>query len=152
MNIVVDTREQRPYTFENYQDVQVEAGTLETGDYSIPGFADQVAVERKSLNDLIGCLKGDGRTRFEKELARARHYRLFCVVVEAGFHQIGMKRYHSAMTPQSVFQSLAAFHVRHGIPFLFCGDRAGAEYQTYSLLSKFVYETEKRFKALGGVS
>jgi DNA excision repair protein ERCC-4 len=148
MIILTDTREQKPYCFENYPDVQVEAGTLATGDYSIPGFDDQVAIERKSLNDLIGCLKGDGRTRFEKELARARHYHLFCVVIEAGFHHIGMKRYHSAMTPQAIFQSLAAFHVRYGIPFLFCGDRDGGQYQTYSLLSKFAYEIEKRFKQL----
>jgi DNA excision repair protein ERCC-4 len=150
MIVIVDTREQLPYSFQTYPDVDVHTGTLPTGDYSIPGFDDQIAIERKSLNDLIGCLKGDGRIRFEKELARARHYHLFCVVVEASFHHIGMKRYHSAMTPQAVFQSLAAFHVRYKIPFLFCGDRAGGQYQTYSLLSKFVYETEKRFKALKG--
>ena len=145
MIILTDTREQRGYSFENFSDVQAVNGTLPTGDYSLPGFEDQVAVERKSLPDLIACLKAKDRERFERELARARYYEFFAVVVEAGFHQVSMKQYHSAMPPHSVFQSLAAFHVRYGVPFLFCGDRVGAEYMVYSLLRKHLYEINKRF-------
>lgn len=145
MKIITDTREQRPYSFENYG-VQVIPGTLQTGDYSLPGFEDQVAIERKSLNDLIGCLKGKGRERFEKELSRARSYEFFAVVVEADLRQISTKQYHSAMPPHSVIQSLAAFHVRYGVPFLFCGNRAGAEYMAHSFLSKHLYEISKRFE------
>jgi ERCC4-type nuclease len=49
----------------------------------LPGFEDRAAVERKELNDLISCLMNGNRGRFEKELARGRHYDLFAVVVEA---------------------------------------------------------------------
>ena len=82
MRILIDTREQAPFTFQGY-DVDPETATLLVGDYSLPGFQDRAAVERKSLNDLIGCLMGKDRERFERELARGRHYDLFAVVVEA---------------------------------------------------------------------
>ena len=82
MQILIDTREQAPFTFKGY-DVAPETATLPVGDYSLPGFQDWAAVERKSLNDLIGCLMGKDRERFERELARGRHYDLFAVVVEA---------------------------------------------------------------------
>lgn len=47
-----------------------------------------------------------------------------------------------------MLQSVFAFQVRYAVPFLFCGDRAGAEYTTYWLLAKFAREIEERMKAL----
>jgi len=144
MQIIIDSREQLPYQFDRWP-VSVTTASLTTGDYSIQGFQDKAAIERKSLDDLVGCLTGKGRTRFEKELSRARSLELFVVVVEADFCQIAGKRYYSAMNPESVLQSVAAFHIRYNTPFLFCGDRAGAEYITHSLLHKYVQEIRKRF-------
>jgi len=69
------------------------------GDYSLPGFEDRAAIERKSLNDLIGCLMGSNRQRFERELARGRHYDLFAVVVEASLADVSQGRYRSDMKP-----------------------------------------------------
>jgi len=44
MQIITDTREQAPYTFNRYP-VEVISGTLTAGDYSLPGFTDEVAIE-----------------------------------------------------------------------------------------------------------
>ena len=82
MKIIRDTREQAPFTFDGY-DCEVQAGRLTTGDYSLAGIEDRCAVERKSLDDLLGCLTGEGRVRFERELARADVLDSFAVVVEA---------------------------------------------------------------------
>ena len=147
MIILTDTREQKPYSFTTYQ-TTTAAAALSCGDYSLKGFQDRVAVERKSLADLIGCLTGKDRTRFEKELARAGSYERFAVVVEASLQDISGRRYRSAMEPHAVLQSVTAFYIRYGIPFLFCGDRGGAEYLTHSILQKFAYEIEKRFNLL----
>ena len=147
MIILTDTREQRPYSFRDYQ-TPTEAAALSYGDYSLKGFQDRIAVERKSLNDLIGCLTGSDRTLFEKELARAGSFERFCVVVEANLQDISGKCYRSVMEPHAVIQSVMAFYIRYGIPFLFCGDRGGAEYMTYWIIQKYHYEIEKRFKAL----
>jgi ERCC4-type nuclease len=79
VRILIDTREQAPFTFERFH-AHTERLTLPTGDYSLPGFTDRIEIERKELNDLIACLMNDNRERFERELARAQHYELFCVV------------------------------------------------------------------------
>ena len=116
ISILADTREQTPYTFDRWNIKTQETG-LPTGDYSLPGFESQIAIERKTLDDLINCLMGSNRSRFEKELSRARSYELFAVIVEANLHQISAKQYHSVMNPDAVLQSIVAFHVRYGAPF-----------------------------------
>ncbi len=69
--ITVDSREQHPYDFQGItaagRPVEVTTITagLKSGDYSIAGYEDAVAVERKSLSDLYGTLTS-GRDRFRK--------------------------------------------------------------------------------------
>lgn len=71
MKIIIDTREQRPFAFLGQNgDIETERGTLSLGDYSLAGLTDRVAVERKSLADLVMCL-GKERERFQRELMRA---------------------------------------------------------------------------------
>jgi DNA excision repair protein ERCC-4 len=146
VRILIDTREQLPFSFEAYPGATTESAALPCGDYSLPGFEDRVAVERKSIDDLIGCLMNDNRARFERELARARHYELFAVVVEATLGDMAAGRYRSEMRPKSALQSVLTFFVRYGVPFIWAGNRAGAEYVTHSLLSKYLRELEERFK------
>ncbi len=145
MIILADTREQLPYTFDNWK-VDVNAVTLSTGDYSILGFENQIAIERKSIDDLISCLMGKNRERFEKELSRARCYELFAVVVESDLSDLAKGLYQSKMKPHAALQSISAFFVRYRVPFLFCGNRAGSEYMTFSLLQKYLQEIEKRYE------
>ncbi|MFW6052967.1 MAG: ERCC4 domain-containing protein [Desulfosalsimonas sp.] len=144
MKIITDSREQAPYTFDRWQ-VEVERAGLPAGDYSLAGFMDRVAVERKSIDDLVNCLKEKERDRFERELAKLRVYELGAVIVEANLQDLAKGFYKSEMKPHAALQSVTAFYVRYGVPFLFCGNRAGAEYITYSLLAKFIYEIRKRF-------
>ena len=145
MIILVDTREQVPFDFTRFPDVETLRDTLATGDYSLAGFESVIACERKELNDLIACLQNGNRERFEKELARGAALHRFCVLVEGTLEDISRHRYRSQMNPTAALQSLFAFQVRYGTAFLFCGTRAGAEYACYSLLAKFLREIEQRF-------
>jgi DNA excision repair protein ERCC-4 len=145
MRILIDTREQAPFTFQGY-DVDPEPASLPVGDYSLPGFQDRVSIERKSLDDLIGCLMNSSRSRFERELARGRHYALFAVVVEASLADVFQGRYRSDMKPQAALQSIITFQVRYRVPFMWCGNRVGAEYFTFWTLAKYLRELEERFK------
>ena len=64
--IVVDTREQKPLSFQRLEAVP---GTLAIGDYSIAGLEHLFAVERKTIADLVGCCApAENRSRFEREL------------------------------------------------------------------------------------
>jgi DNA excision repair protein ERCC-4 len=145
MKILIDSREQLPFAFAGYE-VSPEVAALPVGDYSLPGFTDRAAVERKSIDDLVGCLMGSNRERFERELARGRHYDLFAVVVEASLADVSNGRYRSEMKAKAALQSIIAFQVRYRTPFIWAGNRAGAEYMTYSLLSKYLREIGERFK------
>ena len=145
MRILIDSREQRPFTFANYE-VKPEVVALPVGDYSLPGFQDRVSIERKSLEDLIACLMGDNRDRFERELAKARHFDFFAVVVEAPLSAVSRGQYRSEMKVQAALQSILTFQVRYGVAFVWAWNRAGAEYIVHGLLSKYLREIGERFK------
>jgi ERCC4-type nuclease len=145
MKILVDNREQQPFTFAGYE-AAPEPATLPVGDYSLPGFEDRAAIERKSLEDLIACLMGSNRERFERELARGRHYELFYVMIEASLEDVSKGKYRSAMKPHSALQSIISFQVRYRVPFMWAGSRKAAEYYTFWTLAKYLRELEERLK------
>lgn len=145
MKIVIDSREQKPDSFSGHE---TEVAGLPGGDYSIAGLESHVAVERKSIDDLIGCLCGD-RSRFEKELFRGKCLDYFALVIEGSMEDITKGRYRSRMTPQSALQSIVAFSIRYSLPVWFAGDRQQGQYITASLLIKLASEVEKKWKALG---
>lgn len=146
MKILIDTREQCPFTFEHakYTEIVVELTTVDCGDYSLAGLADQVAVERKSLPDLVACL-GRERERFERELQRAAALDAFAVVVEASWAELAGGQYRSQMNPHSACQSVLAFMARYRVPFMFAGSRAGAEYATWGFLRQYLESARKRW-------
>jgi ERCC4-type nuclease len=136
MIIQIDTRENLPYNFTRYP-CETEVAALKTGDYSVRrepgGETCPVAVERKSIDDLIGTLTV-GRQRFERELERARSLDYFCVVIEASMDDIRFHRYKSKAQPHAMSMSILSLGVEFGVPFIFAGSRAGGEYATYGVL------------------
>jgi len=142
--IIIDTREQNPLSFS----LSTERGTLTTGDYSVKGLERFVAVERKSRDDLVGCLKGAQRERFERELSRGRGLDYFALMIEADLVDLARGDYRSEMRPASVIQSLMAFSVRYRLSVFFCPDRIFAGRVIESLLMKYVRELNKRLKAV----
>jgi len=145
LKMIIDTREQNPYSFSRY-DCECITSTLNVGDYSLAGFEDRAAIERKSLVDLIGCLMGSNRERFERELSKLRFYDLAAVVVEASLEDVTKGRYRSELKPHAALQSVLAFQVRYRVPFVWAGNREGGEYTTFSLLEKYFVEIRKRYE------
>src|SRR6266851_1529925 len=80
--ILCDTREQLPLMLPNFR-----RATLVTGDYSVEGYEELIAVERKTLEDLYGCF-GQSRERFVRELDRLAAYRYPAIVIEASLAQV----------------------------------------------------------------
>jgi ERCC4-type nuclease len=146
--ILVDTREQAPYSFRGFDSdadcsnvplvVPVKTETLQTGDYSLDGMKDQVAVERKSLSDLYGTI-GQGRERFERELHRLNHMDYAAVVIESGWPAIiGRPPPHSKLPPKTVYRSIIAWQQR--FPYVHwwdCPTRTFAERTTLRILQRF---------------
>jgi len=60
MQIIVDTREQSPYSFATITPPpETIRATLKTGDYSLAGYENKITIERKSLIDAFGTF-GEG--------------------------------------------------------------------------------------------
>lgn len=135
--IVIDTREQRPWDLAPLPTVR---GTLQSGDYSLLGFEDRIAIERKSLEDFIGCCTGS-RDRFVRELERLHAFDLAAVVVEADVWEVWEGAKFSQASPASVIGSAAAFFIDYGTPVYFCGARKHAADFAGRLLRKF-YERQ----------
>ena len=136
MLIVVDSREQCPFPFahERYG-AKTKQGALTVGDYSLAGLEDKVAVERKSLPDLVACL---GRAALDA----------FAVVVEADWLMLARGEYRSQLKPHAACQSVLAFTARYRVPFLFAGTRGAAEYMTWGFLRQYLESARKRWRAI----
>jgi DNA excision repair protein ERCC-4 len=128
--IIVDTREQEALTFTN---LPAERGTLDAGDYSIRGLTHLIALERKSLPDLVACVSRE-RERFERELQRLAAYRFRAIVVEADARDLERGDWRSQVAPAAVVASVLAWSARYCIPVWFVGSHDAAGRWTERLL------------------
>lgn len=145
MTVLIDTREQLPYRFPA---CSIRFCTLPTGDYSVAGLESHVAVERKSLEDLVQSC-GRGRKRFDRELDRLRSYRVRGLVIEGSWQDIEEGEWRGKMTSRQVGSSLISF-VARGIPVIMAGDRRRGEHLTYSLLRRAAIHEYERIRTFAG--
>ena len=146
LQIIRDTREQQGFDFEGYPAV-VEVATLASGDYSLAGFESRIAIERKSLPDLVACL-GTERERFTRELVRLRGYDAAAVVVESPCFVLRSGRYLGGMNPSSAWQSIIALSMRFRIPFFWGQDRTDAERICFDFLRHYQHDRRRELAAL----
>ncbi|MBU4212491.1 MAG: ERCC4 domain-containing protein [Kiritimatiellae bacterium] len=111
--VVIDTREQEPLPIRRLP--VIRAG-LYSGDYSVAGLEVVFAVERKRIDDLVGCCAGSNRERFEHELHRLRGMKFKRLLIIGTRSEIERGEYRSKITPASVLGTLAAFEIRYDIP------------------------------------
>ena len=133
--IVVDTREQEPLGF-HPERAAVVRRALPAGDYSLEGMEQRVAVERKTLDDLVQTVIRE-RERFRRELQLLAGYEAACVVVEADLSDILAKRYRAGAHPNSVLGAVTSIILDYGVPVFFCGDRPCSRQFTEAYLLRF---------------
>lgn len=152
--ILIDTREQAPYSFRGFTAdapkrhvpliIPVRSKGLRTGDYSIEGLEDRVAVERKSLPDLYGSL-GRERERFERELVRLDEMDYAAIVIEAGWPSIiSRPPPNTEMRPKTIYRTAIAWQQRYPrVHWWACDTRNFAERTTLRILQRFWIDNEK---------
>jgi len=144
--LIKDSREPA-VAWDEYFKAPMIVRKLDTGDYSVDGLETMIAIERKTLDDLVGCL-GKGRARFERELERSQALDYFAVIVEEGYAQLATGNYRSQLNPRAAVESISAFEVRYGTHFLFAGSQELAARKCESLLVKFWREQQKQLDGL----
>lgn len=131
---IIDTREQTPL---NLSPLKVSVTNLDTGDYSVRGLEHVVTVERKSMDDLLGCI-GRERDRFDREMQRILAYPIRSVVVEGTIAQIERGEYRSKVHPNAAIGSIMSWQAK-GITFLFCENHETAG----RLTAKFLFSAAR---------
>src|SRR6185295_15323074 len=98
---LIDPREQNPWTL---SPLQTRSATLPTGDYSVAGLENVIAIEHKSLSDLLGCIGGE-RERFDREVVRLLGYPVLALIVEASWADVERGDWRSQVKPSAVVGS-----------------------------------------------
>lgn len=135
LDIISDYREKKPWDFSALPATH-ETASLETGDYTVKGFEDVFAIERKSLPDLLKSVSWD-RDRFKAELDRAEAFAAFEVVIEASRSDIEEGNYRSKMHPNSVLGTIRAWSDYSIVRFVYAGDRENAQTYTFAKLREW---------------
>jgi ERCC4-type nuclease len=137
--LLIDTREQEPYDFAPFRRwfAGIERRPLRTGDFSIAGKEGQIAVERKSLQDLFNsCSPCGSRQAFIHTCARLGKLEFSALVIEASLDDVLDGTEWSGMHPDAVLGTLQAIAVRWGVHPYFAGTPALAEELVACLLHK----------------
>ena len=125
--------------------VRIRREHLITGDYSIFGWHNRVAIERKSHPDIYQTL-GQHRDRFEKEMNRLNELEFAAVVLECSWDELLTPPKYSELNPKTVYRTILAWMVRypkvHWVTSVAGNGRIFAEKATYRLLERFWKEQE----------
>lgn len=143
--VIFDTREKAPFDlcrFPNWIAGEIRQ-KLDVGDYSIQGMESLLALERKSLSDLITTVIQQ-RPRFFRMCEQLAKYRWRALLIEASYEEIKTpydEKYETVAHPNAVSGTLDALEARFGIPVIYTStNRRLAEEKAASWLSKhFTY-------------
>lgn len=139
--IIVDTREQQPWTFDNYV---VANKKLDTGDYSIEGLQDIFAIERKkSINEIANNII---EPRFKDVIARMSQLKYSFFLLEFGItdvlnYPIGSNLPKKLwdkikITPPFIMKHILDWQLKYNIKVLFCNNASNAEQVAEYILKK----------------
>jgi len=148
MIIIQDTREQLPLNFRRSKNVEdIITKKLDTGDYSILGYEDKIAIERKSAMDLFGTL-GKGHKRFQRELERAVEMDYFCILVECPFISIYEKSFDNAhrskMRGDTIIKICYTLKFKYGIDVIFCNGRKESAMIVKNIFMAYLKQNDKK--------
>jgi len=153
LNIVIDKREQTPWSWPEYQ-VATTINSLVAGDYAIvedteivkgrKTLAVRFAIERKGLDDFLGTIAGDWE-RFQRELVRMESFPARIIIIEGTFEQCcftgngsnfaAPDHNHPNLTPQFVSRRIAELSLM-SVSVLFAGDPQLAAALAYRIFTR----------------
>ena len=124
--MVVDTREQKPLFTPPEKGLMVKTDTLHNGDYSILGFEDQFAVERKGISDFLGYISHERKRTVEK-MKRLTQYAFKALVIESGEDELFFGSMYSKVSVEVIRAAQVSFQVRYGVHLFISADRSKIE-------------------------
>tara|TARA_Y100000385_G_scaffold69945_1_gene70172 strand:- start:14478 stop:14957 length:480 start_codon:yes stop_codon:yes gene_type:complete len=150
ITIIVDTREQQPWDFDNYA---VAHTKLDTGDYSIEGMEEVITIERKkSVSEIANNIT---EKRFVDVLERLSKYKYPFILLEFGLSDVLMypvgsnlpKKMWSKIkiSPTFILKNMLEWELKYGIHVIFCESGKNARILAEYIFKK-IYFTELNAK------
>ena len=143
--VIVDTREQTPFSFVRFPNwiAEEKRKALRVGDYTVEGMEKLLILERKTLTDLITTVM-QNRVRFFDMCEKMTKFRWRALIVEASYEDVKTvygEELNTRAHPNAVSGSLDALEAKFGIPVIYTSrNRPLAEEKAASWLSKhFTY-------------
>lgn len=142
--IIIDTREQIPWEFGYHNTSKMK---LDTGDYSIQGYENIIAIERKkSVSELATNLSESRFVDVLQRLSQIKHpYMIFEFDIDEVYKfPVGSdipKRLWDKLriSGNYIVKRLIEIQLEYNIQIVFCGDPSNAERYTVSLMKR-IYE------------
>jgi ERCC4-type nuclease len=142
--IIIDTREQQPWSFEHYAKANKK---LDTGDYSIEGLEQIIAIERKkSVSEFANNIT---ESRFKDVVSRLSSIKHSFLLLEFDLEDVLIYPVGSnvpkkmwdkiKISPSFIIKHLLELQIYHNIKVLFCGDSDNAEKMAEFILKKVNY-------------
>jgi ERCC4-type nuclease len=142
--IIVDTREQQPWTFHNHTTAKKK---LDTGDYSIEGLEHLLGIERKkSVSEFANNIV---ESRFQDVVSRLSQLKYGFILFEFDLQDVLIYPIGSTVpkkwwnnikvTPSFIMKHIIELQLLHNIKIEFCGSAANAEKMAEHILKKVHY-------------
>lgn len=127
--LLQDDREKRPWTFLS-EIWPMETKRLWIGDYTIKGFEDKIAIEKKSgIKELLTNLNGVNRKTFKYFLEKLSTIPIKCIIVEEPLNSSQVysvvkllqkkSKNHSKLTADTIFYWTAYITIKYNIPMIY---------------------------------
>jgi len=140
-HIIIDTREQQPWSFEH---MEKSVSKLDTGDYSLKGLEDIFCIERKgSISEFANNIT---EKRFQDVVDRLSKVKYAFLLLEFDLEDVLIYPVGSTVpkkmwgklrvTPKFLLKHLIELQILHNIKVIFCGDSSNAETMALSLMRK----------------
>jgi DNA excision repair protein ERCC-4 len=142
--ILYDDREKRPWRKILYNEgCTMKRARLKVGDYTIKGFEDKVAIEKKNgLKELVNNISGKDRKRFKAFLTKLSLYEVKCIIIEDSLSNINKclaeLPSRCRINKKSILYWLSEITIMYGIPLLFIGKNKTNKKQLLDQLFKRV--------------
>jgi ERCC4-type nuclease len=141
--IIVDTREQNPWSLKHYTTSKKK---LDTGDYTIEGYETLLCIERKySISEFVNNMT---EKRFVDVLTRMSSYKYSFIIMEFSFEDIINFPVGSSIpkhvwknlkiTPSYIIRYISDIQIKYNIKILFCGNAYNAEKMALSLIRRVI--------------
>lgn len=142
--IIVDTREQQPWSFDHYTKANRK---LDTGDYSVEGLENVLAIERKkSINEIANNIV---ESRFKDVISRLSGVKYSYILLEFDLENVLSYPIGSSLpkhmwdkvkiSPSFIMKHILEWQMFHNIKVIFCGSASNAEQMAEYIMNKVYY-------------